>query len=90
MHCESCWKSGYDRDTMIVDPTRRIFLGPCCTTTLAPPGPPEDPPLTYGIEFSSRTGLTAFTKYGGLSVQYHKPAEEIERWLQGFQTNPSP
>jgi len=87
MHCESCWKGGYDRDTMSVDPARRIFLGPCCEKSVIPAGPvDQEARLTYGVEISSKNGLVAFTKYGGLSIQYHKPPEELERWVQGIQS----
>lgn len=90
MHCENCWTGGYAQEAVKVDPVRRIFVGPCClsrTTSVAPTPPPYNaaPEIEYGFEFSSRNGVQAFVQYGGLSVQYHKPPEVIERWFQEFQ-----
>lgn len=92
MHCENCWTGGYTREAVQVDPMRRIFVGPCCLPVARPQAevqPPQfdEPQFEYAIEFSSKNGLLAHAQYGGLSIQYHKPPERIQAWLQGFRAN---
>lgn len=87
MQCEKCKRGGYDRNEVKVDPVNRIFVGPCCplaerSSVGSELG--EGPRVDYGIEFSSSTGFLAYVNYGDLTLQYHKPPQEIHQWFQDF------
>jgi len=88
MQCEKCKRGGYDRNDVKVDPVNRIFVGPCCPINDRPVAVSEvveEPNVEYGVEFSSSTGLLAYVNYGDLTLQYHKPPQEIRQWFQDFQ-----
>lgn len=72
MKCEGCGEDGFVMDEMFVEQRERKFLGPCCVRVKVQE-PAEVDQLRWGIELHSTRGLTAFVKYGDLSLSYSRP-----------------
>lgn len=90
--CENptCRKSGLSKNDVEFDEERRQVLCHCCYV-LAHPGwmPPievlparEIPKLGYVLQLSEADGFRAKLSYGGTSVTFHAPAEDLRKLME--------
>lgn len=78
--CEKCGTGGHDMRDMQTDAEKKKFIGPCCVKA-DPTKLFENSEFHYGLEVSSHMGVKAYASYGGLTVEFKKTKEEIQRWM---------
>lgn len=79
--CEKCGTVGHDMREMQVDSEKKTFVGPCCVKA-DPQKLFDKTEFHYGLEVSSHMGVKAYASYGGLTVEFKKSSEDIQRWFQ--------
>lgn len=79
--CEKCGTGGHDMREMQVDREKKTFVGPCCVKA-DPEKLFDRTEFHYGLEMSSHMGIKAYASYGGLTVEFKKTTEDIQKWFQ--------
>jgi hypothetical protein len=85
--CESCGKNGFNRSDMDVDVVRRIIVGPCCKQNVLAAPATDLGDLEYGVNISSKTGVTAYFNGGGFNLQFNKSPNEIKKFVEEFRNS---